>query len=232
VLDAPPHHVSADETIQICKDFEFLVLFTSTVGWAGDQRLAEAIKEANPSIRIAFVGPPVTTDPDRALNECSALDFICRREFDYSVVEYAQGKPLSEILGISYKVDGRIQHNADRPRLKIWTPCRGDKIYKRDMDVTRYNVPFLLHPYIALYSTRGCPAQCTFCLWPQTLSGHAWRKRSTDDVAAELKWAKENFPEVKEFFFDDDTFNIQKVRTIELCEKLKPLASPGAAPRA
>ena len=97
------------------------------------------------------------------------------------------------------------------------------KIYKRDMDVTKYNVPFLLHPYIALYSTRGCPAQCTFCLWPQTLSGHAWRKRSTDDVAAEMKWAKENFPHVKEFFFDDDTFNIQKVRTIELCEKLKPL---------
>jgi len=73
------------------------------------------------------------------------------------------------------------------------------KIYKRDMDVTRYNVPFLLHPYIALYSTRGCPAQCTFCLWPQTLSGHAWRKRSSDDVAAEMKWAKEAFPEVKEF---------------------------------
>ncbi len=97
------------------------------------------------------------------------------------------------------------------------------KIYKRDMDVTRYNVPFLLHPYIALYSTRGCPAQCTFCLWPQTLSGHAWRKRSSDDVAAEMAWAKQNFPEVKEFFFDDDTFNIQKARTIELCEKLKPL---------
>ena len=42
-------------------------------------------------------------------------------------------------------------------------------------------------------------------------------------MAAELAWAKQNFPEVKEFFFDDDTFNIQKVRTIELCEKLKPL---------
>jgi radical SAM superfamily enzyme YgiQ (UPF0313 family) len=60
-------------------------------------------------------------------------------------------------------------------------------------------------------------------LWPQTLSGHAWRKRSTDDVAAELAWAKENFPEAKEFFFDDDTFNIQKARTIELCSKIKPL---------
>ncbi len=41
VLDAPPHHVSAEETIEICKDYEFLVLFTSTVGWEGDQRLAE-----------------------------------------------------------------------------------------------------------------------------------------------------------------------------------------------
>jgi radical SAM superfamily enzyme YgiQ (UPF0313 family) len=36
--------------------------------------------------------------------------------------------------------------------------------------------------------------------------------------------AKKLFPQVKEFFFDDDTFNIQKARTIELCEKLKPLS--------
>jgi hopanoid biosynthesis associated radical SAM protein HpnJ len=225
LLDAPPHHVSADETIEIAKSFDFLVLFTSTVGWSGDHGLARAIKNANPSIKIAFVGPPVTTDPDRALNECEVLDFVCRREFDFSVVEYANGKPLNEILGISYKdASGVIQHNPDRPQVEDLDAMPwATKIYKRDMDVTRYNVPFLLHPYISLYSTRGCPAQCTFCLWPQTLSGHAWRKRSSDDVAAEMKWAKENFPHVKEFFFDDDTFNIQKARTIELCAKLKPL---------
>jgi radical SAM superfamily enzyme YgiQ (UPF0313 family) len=35
--------------------------------------------------------------------------------------------------------------------------------------------------------------------------------------------AKEYWPYVKEFFFDDDTFNIQKARTVELCAKLKPL---------
>lgn len=226
MLDAPPHHVSATETIEIAKDYEFLVLFTSTPGWTGDQRLAEAIKKANPTMKVCFVGPPVTTAPDKALKECSALDFVCRREFDYSVVEYANGKPLSEILGISYLENGKVMHNPDRPQVekldKPDMPWATD-IYKRDVDVTKYNVPFLLHPYVSLYSTRGCPAQCTFCLWPQTLSGHAWRKRSTDDVAAEMAHAKEIFPEVKEFFFDDDTFNIQKARTIELCEKLKPL---------
>ncbi|HEX6466812.1 MAG TPA: hopanoid biosynthesis associated radical SAM protein HpnJ [Terriglobales bacterium] len=224
LLDAPPHHVSAEETIQICKDYEFLVLFTSTPGWTGDQRLAEAIKKANPGIKIAFVGPPVTTSPDKALNECSALDFICRREFDYSVVEFAQGKPLDQILGISYLSNGKVVHNPDRPQIQdLDTLPDVTDIYARDLDVTRYNVPFLLHPYVALYSTRGCPAQCTFCLWPQTLSGHAWRKRSTDAVAREMAKAKQLFPHVKEFFFDDDTFNIQKARTIELCEKLQPL---------
>ena len=225
LLDAPPHHVSWQEVNNICADYDFLVVFTSTMGWTGDQRMAEKIKEDHPSIKIAFVGPPVTTDPDRALDECRALDFICRREFDFSVVEYANGKPLNEILGVSYRdANSVIQHNPDRPQIEDLDamPWVTD-IYKRDMDVTKYNVPFLLHPYVALYSTRGCPAQCTFCLWPQTLSGHAWRKRSTDDVAAEMAHAKELFPNVKEFFFDDDTFNIQKVRTIELCAKLKPL---------
>ncbi len=71
-------------------------------------------------------------------------------------------------------------------------------VYKRDLDVTSYNVPFLQHPFVALYTTRGCPAQCTFCLWPQTHSGHAWRKRSADDIAAEMVKAKKYWPEVKE----------------------------------
>jgi hopanoid biosynthesis associated radical SAM protein HpnJ len=224
LVDAPPHHISWWEVIALLKDYEFLVLFTSTVGWDGDQGMAELIKETYPAIKIAFVGPPVTTSPDRALNECAAIDFICRREFDLSIVEFANRKTLNEILGISYKLDGKIVHNPDRPQVENLDEMPwATKIYMRDLDVTRYNVPFLLHPFIALYSTRGCPAQCTFCLWPQTLSGHAWRRRSTDDVAAELAWAKRAFPEVKEYFFDDDTFNIQKARTIELCEKLKPL---------
>jgi hopanoid biosynthesis associated radical SAM protein HpnJ len=226
LLDANPHHVSWAEVTEILKDYEFLVLFTSTIGWSGDQRAVEKIKAVHPNLRIAFVGPPVTTDTDKALNECPAIDFVCRREFDFSVVEYANGKPLDQILGVSYRKDGKIVHNPDRPQIekldKPDMPWVTD-VYKRDLDVTKYNVPFLLHPYVALYSTRGCPAQCTFCLWPQTLSGHAWRKRSTDDVAAEMAHAKQLFPEVKEFFFDDDTFNINGPRTIELCEKLKPL---------
>ena len=135
-----------------------------------------------------------------------------------------KGKPLEDIPGISFLKNGEVVHNPDAPQIQDLDALpHVTDIYKRDLDVTRYNVPFLLNPYVSLYTTRGCPAQCTFCLWPQTLSGHPWRKRSTDDVAAEMAKVKQYWPEVKEFFFDDDTFNIQKARTIELCAKLKPL---------
>jgi hopanoid biosynthesis associated radical SAM protein HpnJ len=224
LLDAPSHHVSGEQTIEIAKQYEFLVLFTSTPGFPGDIRLATAIKAVNPNIKIAFVGPHVTVLPEKSLRDCPAIDFICRKEFDFAVTDYAKGKPLEEIAGASFLKDGKIVHNPDAPQIQNLDELpHVTEIYKRDLDITNYNVPFLLNPYVSLYTTRGCPAQCTFCLWPQTLSGHPWRKRSTDDVAREMANAKTLWPNVKEFFFDDDTFNIQKARTIELCAKLKPL---------
>ena len=223
VLDAVPHGITPEQTIEIAKDYEFLALFTSTAGFRSDARLATKIKEVNPGIKIAFVGPHVTVLPEQCLRDCPAIDFVTRREFDFAVVEFANGKPLEEMLGISYLKNGKVVHNPDRPDLPDLDvlPDVVD-VYKRDLDPRRYNIPFLLHPYVSFYSTRGCPAQCTFCLWPQLLSGHPWRKRSTDRVAREFAKVWEYFPFVKEVFFDDDTFNIQKARTIELCEKLKP----------
>jgi len=97
LLDAPPHHVSAEETIKIGKQYEFLVLFTSTPGFGGDCKLAAAMKAANPGLKIAFVGPHVSTLPEQSLRDGRAIDFVIRREFDWAVVEFANGKPLQEI---------------------------------------------------------------------------------------------------------------------------------------
>jgi radical SAM superfamily enzyme YgiQ (UPF0313 family) len=166
LVDAPPHHLSWNAVVDILKNYEFLVLFTSTVGWDEDQKMAEVIKQTYPTLRIAFVGPSVTTSPRLALDGCSAIDFVCRREFEFSIVEYAYGAPLNEILGVSYRnSDGIIQHNPDRAQLtsaELDALPWATEIYHRDLDITKYNIPFLLHPFVSLFSTRGCPAQCTF----------------------------------------------------------------------
>jgi hopanoid biosynthesis associated radical SAM protein HpnJ len=224
VLDAPPHGVSIEQTVAQAKDFELLVLFTSSPGFHVDVRIAEMMKDSNPKMKVAFVGPPVTIEPDKVLNASKAIDFIVRREFDYQIANYAKGVPLEDLPGVSFRKNGENVHNPEGGYIENldelpWV----SKVYKRDLDFTRYNVPFLLNPYISFYTTRGCPAMCTFCLWPQTHSGHRWRLRSSEDIARECKYTLENFPGLKEIFFDDDTFNYRKARTIELCTELKKL---------
>ncbi len=224
VVDAPPHKISIDQTVKMGSDFELLVLFTSTPGFDVDVKIAEMMKDVNPKLKVAFVGPPVTVEPEKSLRASGAIDFVVKREFDYQIRDYAMGKPLEEIPSVVFRKNGGFQHNPERGVIENldelpWVT----KVYKRDLDFRRYNVPFLLNPYVSFYTTRGCPAQCTFCLWPQTHSGHRWRLRSSDDIANECRWTLENFPGLKEIFFDDDTFNYQKARTIELCSKLKDL---------
>ena len=224
LLDAPSHGVSPEETIKISGGYDFVVIFTCTPGFRSDIRLAEMMKAAKPDIKIAFVGPHVTVRAEESLRASSAIDFIARKEFDYSVAEFAWGKKIDEIEGISFRKNGRVVHSPDRPPVEDLDslPFVVD-IYKRDLDITRYNIPYLKHPYVSFYTSRGCPAQCTFCLWPQTMSGHKWRTRSSDNVITEVRRALGLFPEMREMFFDDDTFTWQKSRVIEVCAKLKPL---------
>ena len=79
-------------------------------------------------------------------------------------------------------------------------------VYKRDLVIEDYFIGYLKHPYVSLYTGRGCKSRCTFCLWPQTIGGHHYRTRRPEIVAEEIAKAKAYFPQVKEFFFDDDTF--------------------------
>ncbi|MDE3109101.1 MAG: radical SAM protein, partial [Acidobacteriota bacterium] len=121
---------------------------------------------------------------------------------------------------------GKVIHNPSRPALQTAEldalPFATD-VYQHNLRIEDYNVPFLLHPFVSFYTSRGCPALCTFCLWPQTLSGHAWRTRSVENVAREFRQAHEMFPQAKEFFFDDDTFNIRKDRVLALCKEFQPV---------
>ncbi len=226
LLDACPHKIGPERTAQISKDYDFAVVFTSTVGFQSDLQLIRRMKELKPELKIALVGPHVQNRPDQSLQASEDIDFIVRGEFDYAVVEFAQGKPLAEILGISYRQDGKVAHTPPRPQLhteQLDALPFATQVYQRDLVIENYTVPFLLHPFVSLYTTRGCPALCTFCQWPQTISGHAWRVRSTDNVVREIRQALEIFPQAKELFFDDDTFNIRKDRAMEISAKFKPL---------
>ncbi len=227
LLDASPHRITQQMCVEMVRDYEFLVVFTSTVGFDVDVNLVRRMKVVNPHLKVCMVGPHVQNEPVKSLNASRDIDFVVRGEFDHAIVEFAQGKPREKSLGIAYRDAGGAVRFTE-PRAQLHTdeldalPYATD-VYQRDLKIENYTVPFLLHPYVSLYTTRGCPALCTFCQWPQTISGHAWRVRSVDNVVREISQALQYWPHLKEFFWDDDTFNIRKDRVLALCEKFKPL---------
>ena len=100
MLDGPPHGITPAQVVDIAKDYEFVVLFTSTVGFNSDLRMAKAMKEKKPGIKICFVGPQVQIKPAESLLASPDIDFVVRGEFDHAVVDYANGKPLSGIANV------------------------------------------------------------------------------------------------------------------------------------
>jgi hypothetical protein len=171
-----------------------------------------------------MVGAHVAVQPMQSLNGAPEVDWVAVGEFDHACAEVAAGKPLRDVQGIAYRDNGQIRFSAPRPTLEDMDslPFVVD-VYKRDLTIENYFIGYLMHPYVSLYTGRGCRSKCTFCLWPQTLGGHRYRVRSVDNVEAEMKRAKELFPQVKEFFFDDDTFTDDLPRAEEIAKRLSKL---------
>ena len=220
LLDAPADELGVEETLRIARDYDLVIMHTSTPSFPTDARFAELLKQDNPNVMVGLVGAKVMVDPDGSLNATRALDFVCREEFDYTCQDVAAGVPLKDIRGLSYRgPDGSIVHNLPRPTIENMDELPFvAPVYKRDLKVENYFIGYLKHPYVSLYTGRGCRSKCTFCLWPQTVGGHRYRVRSPENVIAEVKWIKENMPEVQEIMFDDDTFtdssNLPRVEAI------------------
>jgi hopanoid biosynthesis associated radical SAM protein HpnJ len=222
LVDAPPAGKTLGDIVPMATGFELAVLYTSSPTFAGDVKVAEALKAANPSLLVGLAGPKVAVEPEASLLASPAIDFVAREEFDFTLAEVAEGRPLPDIAGLSYRgQDGRAVHNPDREiledmdRLPSVVP-----VYKRDLRIEDYYIGYLLHPYVSLYTGRGCRSRCTFCLWPQTVGGHRYRTRSVASVLGEAALTKELFPQMKELFFDDDTLTDDRRRTEEIARGL------------
>jgi hopanoid biosynthesis associated radical SAM protein HpnJ len=225
LLDAPADGLSMADILPLATQYELVIMHTSSPSFPKDARVAELLKEQNPKLLIGMVGAKVAVDPDGSLQASTAIDFVAREEFDYTCKDVADGRPLAEILGLSFRLpDGSIRHNDARPLITDmdalpWVA----PVYKRDLTIKNYFIGYLQHPYVSIYTGRGCRSKCTFCLWPQTVGGHRYRVRSAQSVIDEVRWIKENLPEVKEIFFDDDTFTDNRPRAEEIARGLGAL---------
>ena len=163
---------------------------------------AEIIRKIRPKLPIVWGGVHVTLTPQQSLATSDLVDVLVRGEGEMTCVELAKalsaGLDLSEIQGISWKKDGRIVHNPDRPFMDFneQLPIDYDLV-----DIEKYDVKNTL-----LYqSERGCPHRCAFC---DVLVVHRrkFRKKSVEAVLNDLKFLKKKFNPDKIHFVDDCFF--------------------------
>ena len=207
------------------KDTKLFVLDTSTPSIYSDVAFGALLKDRYPNAFVLLVGTHPSATVEETLSMDRRIDGIARREFDYIVRDLAraiqQNDSLAGVRGLSYREGEKIVHNADADFITDLDQIPfASKFIREYLNVTDYVFTAAAFPSIQIFTGRGCPARCNFCVYPQTMHGPKYRLRSVQNVVAEFQYIIEQFPEVKEIVIEDDTFTINKQRTVEICKLL------------
>ncbi|MGF7119190.1 B12-binding domain-containing radical SAM protein [Methanobacterium oryzae] len=227
LIDAIAREWDYKQTLEDVTSFnpDLVVIDSNFSSLNNDINFANRIKEEINTLTV-LVGPPASQFPEEIIEK--GIDIVARFEFESTLKEIAESLEnnagFDGVKGISYKKEGKIFHNDDR---KPTTSEFLDEIpfvsevYKKHLNIKDYFLSHSFYPMVQIFTGRGCPNLCTFCSWPETLMGRDYRVRSVKNVVDEFEYIKNELPEVKEIFIEDDSFTIDKNRLISFCNELK-----------
>jgi anaerobic magnesium-protoporphyrin IX monomethyl ester cyclase len=191
---------------------EAIAISFMTAGSTSAYFLAKQIKIALPEVPLIAGGIHPTLVPEEPLKNC--FDYVIRGEGEATIPELIKelenkNSELKRIKGISYKDNGQIIHNEDRP-------------FIADLDSLPFPAFYLMKGYEknayackGIITSRGCPFDCTYCasklLWTQKV-----RFRSPQNVVDEIIDRHKRYG-VTSFAFHDDTFTLRRQYVEEFC---------------
>ncbi len=228
LIDAPASGKDLKEVKRIVKEFEpeMIVCDTSTPSIFNDVKVVEQLKKGQKFFAV-LVGTHASALPKETLKLSKAIDAIALHEYDFTLRELAKGKlgksRLKRIAGLAFFEGRKFVKTKERaPIEKLDEIPFVSEVYKRHLDIKNYFYSANLYPEITIVTGRGCPFKCKFCHWVHVLNRGGYRTRSVGNVIKELEFIKQEFPEVKEIFIEDDTFTADSVRVNRFCdEKIK-----------
>lgn len=240
IIDSCAYKYDLAKTLQLIKDFkpQIAVLDTSTPSIYNDVNIGAEIKKIFSYCFVVLIGTHPSALPEETLQLNNLIDAIAIGEADYTIKKLAQklsdnnaqifysdasyrNSVLCGVDGLAYRAGDKISVNKKRDFIKNLDELPFvSKVYKKYLDTKKYFFAASDYPEIQIMTARGCVAQCTFCVYPQTIHGLKYRTRSPRNIADEFQWIKENMPEVREVGIEDDTFNGSEVRVVDFCKEL------------
>lgn len=226
LIDGPARCISKEACLEEIKVFDpdFIVIDTSTASINSDLAYTKTIKEVLPNVKTCLVGTHVSATVKEILPKCANyVDFIARHEYDYTLPEIAQvieGKmSLADVKGVSYCENGELKETPNREYIRNLDELPFvSEVYKKYLNYKDYFYAHVNFPTISIFSSRGCPSKCFYCMYSQVMFGKGYRKRSAKNLFDEVVYITKNFPEVTEILIDDDNFAVDQENVKEFCK--------------
>ena len=224
LIDAPAADMEKDAVLARIREFKptLAVVETSTPSIYNDTAFCAEIKGVATGCFTLIVGTHVSALPEESLALNDAVDAVAVGEFDMTALELARAiekgtDAIKDVAGLCLR-SGKTAPRG--PIEDLDTLPFVSRAYKKFLDPRHYFNPNALFPMVTITTSRGCPHHCTFCVYPQTMMGHRMRLRSVRHVVDEVAYIKENFPEAKAIFFEDDTFTAIGKRCREISQAI------------
>lgn len=201
--------------------YEYVFIESATPSWGHDRRIIETLHRRLPEMRIVVTGP-IATNSDDVLSTAGVCACI-RGEYEKGSV-----KVLNGARGL---VDYDLLTKEEMNRAPF--PWFDEVIAHRYWDP---NPRGTIAPHAQVWSSRGCPYKCIFCVWPATMTGNdpdgesprTVRHYTVEYMEAFLSELVGRF-HYKSIYFDDDTFNLGNRHVVAMCEVMRKIGLPWSA---
>jgi anaerobic magnesium-protoporphyrin IX monomethyl ester cyclase len=190
-----------------------------SIGW--DREFKEICSLLNlmpEKIPLIVGGYKATEQVEELFQICPQIDIIVRGEGEETIREILSGIPSEDILGISYRKDGKLSHNKIRPLPPIDIVSYPDRsLRKTEYRLSLYGMNITRLKFDSVLSARGCPYNCKFCTFNLNPLGQKrpYAERSISSVVEEIE-----LMDADVILFSDDNFATNAKRAEAICDEI------------
>ncbi|MHC1563964.1 MAG: B12-binding domain-containing radical SAM protein [Candidatus Hecatellaceae archaeon] len=223
ILDAPAFQLTYEKIpTEVERRKPDIVGVTATTAVAPSAlKTAQMVKDAVPEALVVMGGPHITFLPEETMKAEPSIQIGVIGEGEYTLLDlvktWEKNGNLKEVKGVIYRENGSLKYTEPRPLIENLDELPFPARHLLPME--RYKV-FGKHEILGLiFTSRGCPFNCTFCS-SSLIFGKKFRARSPKNVVDEVEEFVEQYKS-NHIEFVDDLFIFDKKRVKEICRELK-----------